>query len=221
MHDEPTLAFELNTSQSLAIVTESLSAALANAQAENASVLHIRLTASDAELPRGIGARNIREVSKWEKAITLLQRVETLTLVSATESVGGVAFDLLTAVDFAVLGAGAGITPPTLNGALWPGRGISRLGSRDRKSALSCVISPRELFAEDCVSLGLVDLAVDDVEAEVSNTIERARHTNRGDLRVLRQLIDESAQTSNDSLGLHLAACDRALRRASDEDKAA
>jgi isomerase DpgB len=76
------------------------------------------------------------------------------------------------------------------------------------------VIGTRELTADRALSCGLVDALVEDLtpaaEAAAAELCDRARR----DHAIRRSLMHEATASSyEEALGVHLAACDRELRR--------
>jgi isomerase DpgB len=72
------------------------------------------------------------------------------------------------------------------------------------------------IAAAEAVAMRLIDELTIDTKSALAAAAERASTFSGAEVAVRRQLmLDASADSFEDALGAHLAACDRMLRRAS------
>ncbi|MEU6036872.1 enoyl-CoA-hydratase DpgB [Actinomadura sp. NPDC047616] len=155
-------------------------------------------------------------VSKWERAVRRLERLGRLTVAVASGDVGGTALDVLLAADLRIADPGTRLLVARDGEATWPGMALYRLvqqagTARVRRAAL--LGAP--IGAGEALTLGLIDELAGDPPAALAEIAEQAAGLSGGELAIRRQLMFEAAAIGfEDALGAHLAACDRALRRA-------
>jgi isomerase DpgB len=156
-------------------------------------------------------------VSKWERALRRLERLPAATIAVVDGVCGGLALDALLATDYRIATGSARLVLPVRDGATWPGMALYRLG---RQGAGASVIRRAVLFgtpveAAEALAVHLVDEVVDDPARALDLAGERLAAVSGSELAIRRQLIfDASSIGFEEALGAHLAACDRALRRA-------
>ncbi|ATL31292.1 enoyl-CoA-hydratase DpgB [Streptomyces formicae] len=212
----------LDASQGMAQLTKTLTAFREQAEDERATAAVIELDAGHAdgaghaEWP---GPVDVHTVNKWERALRQWERLDAVTLVAASGTCGGPAFDLLLAADVRIAAPDLRVTLPSASGGFWPGMALHRLTHRvgvsgARRLAL-CMAGAGALDAEQARELGVVDEIADGTTGALDDRLATALADRpaRGDVRLLRGLIMDAPGTSfEDALGTHLAACDRALR---------
>jgi|HigsolmetaAR206D_1030411.scaffolds.fasta_scaffold00425_24 Enoyl-CoA hydratase/carnithine racemase len=154
-------------------------------------------------------------VNKWERALRRLEQLPVATLAVAVGDCGGVALEALLATDYRIATGDVRLLLPAENGAVWPGMLLHRLVqqvgvARVRRAALFGTA----IEADEALDMRLVDeLVADPVAALTASPAALGPHP-RPDLAVRRRLIFDAASTTFETaLGVHLAACDRALRR--------
>ena len=161
------------------------------------------------------GDLSVGLLTKWERALRRLERLNLATAAVATGDCGGTALDVLLATDFRVAVPGARLVLPVDGEATWPGMSLYRLARQGgvrgvRRAAL--LGTPIE--AAEAVALGLLDTVVDEPGATLAELAARAGTITGSELAIRRQLLQDADRTSfEEALGSHLAACDRALRR--------
>lgn len=161
------------------------------------------------------GTVTVSDVNRWERAVRRLERLTALNIATARGECAGPALDLLLAADVRIATPDALIRLPINDGHFWPGMVLYRLAqhlgvARARQLALwGNTVAP-----EEAVRLGLVDqISVDRDEAVQNAAMLMGRISGR-ELTVRRQLLLEAVPAEyDDALGVHLAACDRELRR--------
>ncbi|MFE9454370.1 enoyl-CoA-hydratase DpgB [Streptomyces sp. NPDC006739] len=156
-----------------------------------------------------------QQVSRWEKAVCRLERLTTVSVAVAESTCGGPALDLLLASDYRIATPDVRLLLPVSEGRLWPGMGVHRLVNQVGVTAgRQLLMWGAELTARRAQQLNLVDeITTAPSEAVRSAALLLGRAAGR-DLAVLRQLILEApTSTYEEALGVHLAACDREIRR--------
>jgi isomerase DpgB len=161
-------------------------------------------------------ALSIAQVSRWERGLRRLERLPAVTIAVAEGDCGGYALDALLATDYRIMFASGRLLLPVLAGATWPGMALYRLVRQAASAALTrrAVLFGVPIGADEALAMGIIDeIAVDEASAlaRAANVATAAEGT---ELAVRRQLMLEASTSSfEDALGVHLAACDRALRR--------
>jgi isomerase DpgB len=155
-------------------------------------------------------------VSKWERALRRLERLPAVTIAVAEEDCGGAALDALLAADYRIMSARAKLIVPVVAGATWPGMALYRL---TRQAAVTAPVRRAVLFgtpigAAAAQAIGVIDEVVGNATLAIKKAMEVAAAAPGAELAIRRQLMQEALTTSyEDALGVHLAACDRTLRR--------
>ncbi|MFJ2262674.1 enoyl-CoA-hydratase DpgB [Streptomyces sp. NPDC087844] len=170
-------------------------------------------------VPTGSWSRELTVplVNKWERALRRLERLPAATIAVADGDCGGAALDALLTTDYRIATRSARLVVSVEDGATWPGMALYRLA---RYGASAAAIRRAVLFgtpveAADALALQLVDELADDPVAAAATAEERAGAVSGAELAIRRQLLlDAPTTTFEEALGAHLAACDRALRRA-------
>ncbi|MGW1774918.1 enoyl-CoA-hydratase DpgB [Streptomyces sp. NPDC002104] len=182
--------------------------------ADKAAVV-LRLTtvaAGTVEWPGGI---SVSTVNRWERAVRRLEKLDAVTVAVAEGICAGPALDLLLAVDFRVGAPGLVVELPVNEGHFWPGMALFRLVQLlGVRRARQLVMWGADIALPRAVELGLVDHAGDDIEEAVRAAAALTGRFADRETALRRQLISEAATAGYDeALGIHLAACDRELRR--------
>ncbi len=162
------------------------------------------------------GKVGIHTVNRWERALRRVERLDAVTIAVAEGHCGGPALEVLLATDYRIGTPDLRLDPPHASGEFWPGMGMHRLAQQvGIARARRLVHFPTELSGDLAMQFGLVDeLAADVVEAVgcAAEVAIRASGPERGIRRLL--LLETTTTSYEEALGIHLAACDRALRRA-------
>jgi isomerase DpgB len=185
-----------------------------DADAETIVVLHLndRTSGGSRSWPGDVG---IQTVNRWERALRRLERLSMVTVAVAEGACGGPALEVLLATDYRLGTRDLRLSLPELSGELWPGMVLHRLANQVGVArARRMVLFGTGLSAADAVEAGLIDELVDDVVRGVTATTELAGRVTGSELGIRRRLLLDAVSTSyEEALGIHLAACDRALRR--------
>lgn len=162
-------------------------------------------------------ALNVGLVTKWERALRRLERLARTTVAVASGDCGGLALEALLATDLRIATPDVRLLVPVHEEATWPGMALYRLAqqvglARIRRAALFGT----PIGADEALALHLIGELADSPEMALAAIAELAEGFSGKELAIRRQLMfDAAAMSFEDALGAHLAACDRALRRAS------
>ena len=143
-----------------------------------------------------------------------LAAAHAVTVAAVDGRCTGPALDVLLTVDYRVAAPTTRLGIPCVGSGTWPGMALYRLANqvgagRARRMALFGA----QVAAAQAVDWGLLDEVVDDPLGRAAEVV--ARRADGKELSIRRRLLLEASSTSfEDALGAHLAACDRALRRA-------
>ncbi|WP_218578911.1 enoyl-CoA-hydratase DpgB [Phytohabitans houttuyneae] len=165
------------------------------------------------------GGLTVKLVSKWEQALRRLERLPAATIAVATGDCGGAALDALLVTDLRIAGESARLVLSTEGDLMWPGMSLYRL-SRQLPAGVvrRAALFGGALTANEARDLHLVHEVSGDPSAALAAAVRRVAAGSGTELAVRRQLTSEAQSVGyEDALGVHLAACDRALRRAAAE----
>lgn len=190
----------------LAGLTRTIDAFLAR-QGERLAVLDLRRLA-----PHTVESGEIREVTRWERALRGIERSPAATVALLGRDVAGLALEVALACDFRIAQPG-GLLSWTGEHGVWPSTALNRLVRLlGLGGARRFLLLDQAWSAETALVNALVDAVARDQFAAAADL--RAKLDAVGDFRVVRQLLEEAATADYDeALGAHLAACDRSLRR--------
>jgi len=114
--------------------------------------------------------------------------------------------------------AGAKLVVPVVAGATWPGMALYRLARQAAGAAPArrAVLFGTPIEADVAKAIGVIDEIAGDATTAIEKAMAVAAAAGGAELAIRRQLMLEALPTTfEDALGIHLAACDRALRRRS------
>jgi len=166
--------------------------------------------------PRRTSDVSVALVSKWERGLRRLERLPAVTIAVADADCGGIALDALLATDYRIMPASAKLVVPVVAGATWPGMALYRLA---RQAAGTAPARRAGMFgtpigAAVAAAMGVIDEVADNATVAIEKAMEMAAAVEGTELAIRRQLMLEAPTTTfEDALGVHLAACDRSLRR--------
>ncbi|HEV7962698.1 MAG TPA: enoyl-CoA-hydratase DpgB [Actinoplanes sp.] len=219
MHDELVISIDGNRPISAETVAEVAAACdtaedLARTAAPGArlvvSATGAAATASAADLTIGL-------VSKWERVLHRLERLPLPTVATATGDCGGPALDALLATDYRIAAASARLVLPVEDGATWPGMAVYRLARQAWNAAVirRAVLFGTPIDVADALTLQLVHEVTEDMPGALARSGRVTGAVAGAELAIRRQLLLDAPTVSfDDALGVHLAACDRAIRQA-------
>lgn len=159
------------------------------------------------------GEVSIRLVNRWERTLRRLERLSTMTVAVAVGPCTGPALELLLTTDFRLATPDASVVLPP--GGLWPGMALHRLATQIGVAATRRLLpGGTELTAARAVELGLFDDITTDPHAALAAKLAELVEVEGTEFAIRRRLLlDAPTTTFDDALGVHLAACDRALRQ--------
>jgi isomerase DpgB len=165
------------------------------------------------------GGLTVKLVNRWEQALRRLERLPAATIAVATGDCGGAALDALLVTDFRIAAESARLVLSTEGGLMWPGMSLYRLARQLPPGVVRrAALFGGALGASEALALHLVQEVTGDPTAAVAAAVRRVAAGSGAELAVRRQLSAEARTVGyEDALGVHLAACDRALRRAAAE----
>jgi isomerase DpgB len=209
------LRLVMNTAQALPELTAALDRTCAMAEDDGHPAVVISASPVMHETRDWPGTVLIAEVNRWERAVRRLERLRCPSILLAAGVCGGPSLDLLLATDYRIAATDMRLLLPVNDGHFWPGMAVHRLvnqvgGARARQM----VLWGSELTAQHATAIGLVDQVAADLDTAVSAARILLGRQSGSDLAVRRQLLLEAYSSAyEDALGVHLAACDRELRR--------
>ncbi|MDL5199793.1 enoyl-CoA-hydratase DpgB [Streptomyces sp. ALI-76-A] len=161
------------------------------------------------------GTAGTHDMNRWERAVRRLERLSAVSVAVARGTSCGPALDLLLAADYRIATADLRIVLPVNNGQFWPGMVMHRLVHQvGGAHARQLVLWGHDIPGKRALELGLVDEITTDVDQAVSAAAVMLGREAGHDKAMRRQLLLEASHTSfEEALGVHLAACDRELRR--------
>jgi isomerase DpgB len=155
-------------------------------------------------------------VSKWERGLRRLERLPATTIAVVEGDCGGAAFDALLATDYRIMPSSAKLFVPVVDGSTWPGMALYRLARQAAGAgpARQAVLFGTAIDAATAQSIGVIDEVTGNATVAIERAMKMAATAQGAELAIRRQLMQEApAANYEDALGVHLAACDRALRR--------
>ncbi|MET8295788.1 MULTISPECIES: enoyl-CoA-hydratase DpgB [unclassified Streptomyces] len=211
------LTLEVEGARTLAELTAALAGICDQAESRKGEhvIVVLRLAGSDTESRAWPGPADIQEVNRWERAVRRLERLPAMNIAVGRGACGGPALDLLLAADFRIAAPDLLLRLPVNDGHFWPGMALYRLVQHLGLSrARQIVLWGGDIPVTRAQELGLIDQVADDISAAVHTATALMGRTCDQELAVRRRLLLEAASADyDDALGVHLAACDRELRR--------
>ena len=173
-----------------------------------------------AQWPGDVG---IHLVSRWEKALRRLERLDSPTIAAATGECSGPALEVLLTADLRIGSDDLVLDTSSGLDSVWAGMFIHRLANQlGAARARQLILFGARIDAMQARDIGLIDDIDEDPPAAVARRVSRSGQSMRAALAIRRRLLLDAGATSfEDALGKHLAACDRALRRKSDDSSRA
>jgi isomerase DpgB len=158
---------------------------------------------------------NIQQVSTWERTLRRLERLPAAIIGVAEGECTGPALEILLATDYRIATSDLSLKLPTSNGQVWPGMALHRLATQiGVAKARQLVLFGRNLTVDIAVRIGLIDEVATDLAEAVVFAANVVSGFEGSELAIRRRLLLDATTTSfEESLGAHLAACDRMMRR--------
>jgi isomerase DpgB len=161
-------------------------------------------------------------VNKWERALRRFERLPMTTVAIASGDCGGTALEVLLATDYRIAVPGTRLLVPVEDGVSWPGMALYRLTHQAGPNQVrQAALFGAAIGAEEALASRLVDEVTADDEDALAAAAESMAGFSGPELAIRRQLVsDATTRSFEDVLGMHLAACDRTLRRIRAEEAA-
>jgi isomerase DpgB len=207
---------EVDGAQPLAELTAIVGAACDRIDArDTSSAIVLRLGMTRPDRGSWPGDVPIHAVNRWERTLRRLQRLAALVIAVADGTCGGPALELLLSADHRIATPRLVLVLPTSDGTFWPGMSIFWLVQHlGVAAARQIVMWGQDIPAARALELGLVDQVTERLDESVRLAVSLMGRVPTSELAVRRQLLFEATSaTYEDALGVHLAACDRELRR--------
>lgn len=214
--DGSDLTLRVDGSRALSAVSLAELGAVCDAAEDSDAHGFVIVRVSGVPDPRSTSDLSVALVSKWEHGLRRLERLPAVTIAVADEDCGGIALDALLATDYRIMSTQARLVVPVVAGATWPGMALYRLA---RQAAGAAPARRAGLFgtpigAGEAKAIGVIDDVADNATMAIEKAMEMAAAVEGTELAIRRQLMLEALTTTfEDALGVHLAACDRSLRR--------
>ncbi|KUJ59735.1 hypothetical protein ACZ90_64800 [Streptomyces albus subsp. albus] len=207
-------------------LVESVTAACDRAEdAQPGSIVVLQITSGEPrDTPADPGSgwpgdSGVHLVNKWERALRRLERVPAAVIAVAAGPLTGPGLEALLTADYRIGTTDLALSLPVGDGSVWPSMALHRLSQQlGVARARQLALFGTEVPAERALGIGLIDEIAHD-EEEVLEAVARAAklaaELTGSEIAIRRRLLLDATTTSfEESLGVHLSACDRTLRRA-------
>jgi isomerase DpgB len=165
--------------------------------------------------PDWLGEIDIHDVRRWERAIQRIAQLNTISAALVSGICCGPGLEILLAADLRIATPETHLVFSAGDGHAWPGMSLYRLTQQVGTARARQVVMWRsDISADEALGWGLLDAVTSDSTAASTLVTTRAAQLSGREIAVRRQLIQEAGSAEFDTaLGVHLAACDRELRR--------
>ncbi|MFG2984864.1 enoyl-CoA-hydratase DpgB [Streptomyces sp. NPDC048258] len=206
---------EIDAARPLGELTATLQALCDEVETQRTKTAVVLRLTSSGDTPQWPGEITVSAVNRWERAVRRLETLDAITVAVAAETCAGPALDLLLATDFRIGATGLRLALPVNDGHFWPGMALYRLVQHlGAQRARQIVMWGTDIPLGRAVGLGLIDQVGDSIEEAVATATALTGRLSDRETALRRQLIAEAVSSEYDeALGIHLAACDRELRR--------
>ncbi len=176
----------------------------------------------DGEGPLTLGDMSIHLVSRWERALRRVERLGAMTIAVVKGHCAGPALEMLLATDYRIGTRDARLGLQATPGEIWPSMAVYRLANQVGVArARRLVLFGTHVSAAKSLEWGLLDEVTDNVADVLMSAVRSASGLAGTELAIRRRLLSDATVTSfEEALGVHLAACDRTLRRMTAETSA-
>lgn len=156
---------------------------------------------------------DIHGFAKWEKLVSLLERLPKVTVAALQGRVEGGGFQLALVCDQRVALRGTTLRLPEVHMGFLPGMATFRLAKYiGLGRARRLMLTAQALRADEAEQMGLVDDVVDDLDDGIARTIASFGPRHVVAVEMARRLLNESfAEEYEDAIGNFLAAQHRCV----------
>ena len=157
---------------------------------------------------------SLRQVTAWERALRRVERLPAAIIGVAQGNCTGPALEVLLATDYRIATPEVSLRLSVSSGRVWPGMALHRLATQIGVArARQLVLFGRTIPVDDAARIGLVDAVAADLADAVMFAINVFGGLDGSELAIRRRLLlDATTCSFEESLGGHLAACDRMMR---------
>jgi isomerase DpgB len=206
---------DVHTSRPLDELTQAVDDVCRRATEQPEAVVVLRLRPSAPEARGWPGEVPLAAVNRWERVARRLERLAAVTIAVADGTCGGPSLRLLLAADYRIATPDVRLMLPVNDGQFWPGMELYRIVHEiGLARARKIVLWGDMVTAGQALELGIVDQVSADAADAVRSAVLLLGRMSGGENAIRRQLLVEATTTTfEEALGVHLAACDRELRR--------
>lgn len=179
--------------------------------------IHVVGHTNPVVLPAWPGQIDIQSVTKWERLLRRIERGDSPTIVLAEHACSAIALELLLVADRRLASNDFSVQWVKPGTEMWPSMALYRLVRQIGESrARKLSIETGDISAHRAQELNIVDEIVDHLINGGDPMPQLLGYAPSDGFPLCRRLMEESCSISFDeALGVHLAACERALRRSS------
>lgn len=182
---------------------------------DNHAILILKFNACSFNVMNFSNNIRIQDVNRWEQALRRVERLNNTVIAVVSGTISGPALDLFLTTDYRIATSDFRFLMPINENQIWPGMFIHRLVNQIGVArSRQLLLNPYKMTTDLALNLGLIDEVSDTIHETLNTAISRFNGISGTELAIRRRLMLEATTTTfEDSLGIHLAACDRELRR--------
>jgi isomerase DpgB len=181
-------------------------------------LVHVVGPENPAVLQPWPGPIDVQLVTKWERLLRRMERTDSATITVVERACSALALELLLVADRRLATGDFFVHCATSRAEVWPGMWLYRLSRQvGEAQARKLFLDSSGIPVDRVLGLSIIDEVVDGFNGNAATRI--LEYAPPDDFPVRRRLMQDSFSSSfEEALGAHLAACDRALRRAFKSD---
>jgi isomerase DpgB len=161
------------------------------------------------------GRIQVSHINKWERLLRRIERTDVITIVSVVGRCSWLILELLLVSDRRLGARNLLISSSQVRQEVWPSMAVYRLSRQiGERATCKLLLMSKDIDLDTAIRFNVVDDQLSEAISEIDSLREYLRSAPIRDFAVRRRLIHDSLSLSYDeALGIHLAACDRILRR--------
>ena len=158
--------------------------------------------------------KDVYLVGKWEKVLRRIELLNAVVICATQERIGRLGLALMMVSDYRLAKSNTLIELKDNNNDILPGCVIQRIVHQHGTGLTrKLILLGMQMSTQQALNCGMVDEIVEDINVGVQGFVDQLQVSQIKDIRVRRQLMLEAFHLSHDqTVGAHLAACDRLLR---------